>query len=246
MRFAAAALLVACACATGPTQKDKERAEIHYNLGAEALRAGRVQDALKEFDEALAADENFADAHLGRGLVMEYGYGKLDEAEKHYRRAIELRPAFPEAHNNLGQLLAKRGRLQEAVVEFDEALANMMYAEPFIARCNKGEALYRLGRRDEGMAELQSCLKTNPRYCLGHRTMGRIHLDEGRPKQAVDSFDRYAQNCPGAADAWYQLGVAQLKVGDAPKATEAFQHCEELAGQADLGTECRRSRELLQ
>ncbi|MFL5300034.1 MAG: tetratricopeptide repeat protein [Anaeromyxobacteraceae bacterium] len=246
MRFAFAAFLLACACASGPSHREKERSEIHYNLGAEALRAGRVQDALKEFDEALAADENFADAHLGRGLVMEYGFGKLDDAEKHYRRAIELRPAFPEAHNNLGQLLAKRGRLSESVVEFDEALANMMYAEPYIARCNKGEALYRLGRRDEGIAELQGCLKTNPRYCLGYRTLGRIHLEEGRPKLALESFDRYAQNCPTTADAWYQVGVTQLKVGDASKATQAFQRCEDLAGQADLGAECRRSREMLQ
>lgn len=246
LRSFALALLAACACAGAPSQKDLERAEIHYNLGAEALRASRVQDALREFDEALAADPNFADAHLGRGLVMEYGYGKLDDAEKHYRRAIELRPAFPEAHNNLGQLLAKRGRLAEAVGEFDEALANMLYKEPYIARCNKGEVLYRLGRRDEGISELTTCLRLNPRYCLGQRMLGRIHLDEGHPKRALEAFDRYAQSCPGTADAWYQVGVAQLKVGDATKASDAFQRCVELAGEGDLATECKRSREMLQ
>jgi type IV pilus biogenesis/stability protein PilW len=246
LRPIAAALLVACACAGSPSQKDMERAEIHYNLGAEALRANRAQDALKEFDEALAADEQFADAHLGRGLVMEYGYGKLDEAEKEYRRAIQLRPAFPEAHNNLGQLLAKRGRLSDAVAEFDLALSSMLYKEPYIARCNKGEALYRLGRHDEGIAELTTCLRLNPRYCLGQRMLGRIHLDEGRPKKALEAFDKYAQSCPGTADAWYQVGVAQLKVGDATKASDAFQRCAELAGEGDLAAECKRSREMLQ
>src|SRR5689334_9656503 len=102
MRLAVVLLLALAACASGPSPKERERAEIHYNLGAEALRAGRVQDALKEFDESLAADEKNPDAHLGRGLVMEFGFGRLDDAEKHYRRAIELRPAFPEAHNDLG------------------------------------------------------------------------------------------------------------------------------------------------
>jgi type IV pilus biogenesis/stability protein PilW len=233
-------------CASTPSARDRERAEIQYNLGAEALRAGRIQEALKGFDEALAADPDFADAHVGRGLVMEYGYGKLPEAEQHYRRAIELRPTFSEAHNNLGQLLAKTGREAAAVAEFDAALSNMLYKEPFIARCNKGEALYRMGKTDEGLAELNSCLKLNPRYCLGHRMLGRIHLDAGRTKPAVESFDRYAQHCPQAPDAWYQVGLAQLKAGDAAKAGEAFGKCEQLAGDGDLASECKRSREMLQ
>ena len=253
MRLAAAPFLPldlvaarATAFASTPSVKEREKAEIHYNLGAEALRAGRAQDALKEFDEALAIDADFADAHLGRGLVMEYGYGKLDEAETHYRRALALRAGFSEAHNNLGQLLAKRGQLEAAVTEFDAALSNMQYREPYIARCNKGEALYRLGRKQEGAAELGTCLKLNPRYCLGHRMLGRAHLDDGRPKQAIESFERYAQWCPQAPDAWYQVGLAQLRAGDAAKAGEAFQKCEELAGDGDLGGECRRSREMLQ
>jgi tetratricopeptide (TPR) repeat protein len=122
----------------------------------------------------------------------------------------------------------------------------MLYKEPFIARCNKGEALYRLGRHDEGLAELNACLKLNPRYCLGHRTLGRIELESNRAKQAADAFDKYAQYCPTAPDAWYQVGLAQLKAGDAAKATDAFERCEQLAGEGELAAECKRSRELLQ
>jgi type IV pilus biogenesis/stability protein PilW len=241
-----AGLAAVSGCASTPSARDRERSEIQYNLGAEALRAGRIQDALKAFDEALEADPDFADAHLGRGLVMEYGYDKKAEAERHYRRAIELRPTFSEAHNNLGQLLAKTGREQEAIGEFDAALANMLYKEPFIARCNKGEALHRMGKTDEGLAELNTCLKLNPRYCLGHRMLGRIHLDAGRAKPAAESFERYAQHCPQMPDAWYQVGLAQLKLGDAGKATAAFERCEQLAVEGDLAGECRRSREMLQ
>jgi type IV pilus biogenesis/stability protein PilW len=241
--------ILALACAGGraaSAKKQQEKAEIHYNLGVEALRGDRAQDALKEFDQALAAQPDFPEAHLGRGLVLEYGYGKLEDAERHYRRALELRPTFPEAHNNLGQLLARSGRLDAAIREFDAALENMQYREPFIARCNKGEALHRLGKEAEGLAELDACLKLNPRYCLGHRILGRIQLDAGRAAAAVESFDRYAQHCPAAPDAWYQVGLAQLRAGDATKAGEAFERCEQLAGEGELAAECKRSRELLQ
>lgn len=240
------ALLVACACSGAPSRKDQERAEIHYNLGAEALRAGRVQDALREFDEALDADEQFADAHLGRGLVMEYGFGKLDDAEKHYRRAIALRPAFPEAHNDLGQLLARTGRLDEAIREFDVALDNMLYKEPFVARCNKGLAIYRSGRRDEGLAEMRSCVASAPTYCRGRRDLGRTLLDEKRMSEAIEELSAYARLCEKIPDAHLQLGLARMKAGDVAGARASFERCRELGDGTAEGEECRRSLSLLE
>lgn len=237
--------LAAIACAHGPS-RDAQSAEIHYNLGLEALRAGRAQEALKEYDEALALDEPFADAHLGRGLVLELAFGKLEDAEREYRRAIQLRAGFSEAHNDLGQLLAKTGRLDEAVREFDAALANMLYKEPWVARCNRGQALHRLGRREEGIAELRACLGNNRRYCAGHRELGRILLSEAKVKEAVEELGEYARLCGQVADAHYQLGLAHLKSGDAGRAREAFERCEKLDPESGLGSECRRSRELLQ
>ncbi len=101
--LAAAALLALAACAHGPSPKDRRAAEIHHDLGVEALRAGRSPaDALKEFDAALELDPGFADAHRGRGLVLDFGFGRADEAEREYRRAIELKTPFPEAENDLG------------------------------------------------------------------------------------------------------------------------------------------------
>src|SRR5512140_410401 len=87
-----AAAALALACAHGPSSKDRRSAEIHHDLGVDALRAGRWPEALREFDAALAVDDRFADAYRGRALVLDLGFARHDEAEKAYRRAIELRP----------------------------------------------------------------------------------------------------------------------------------------------------------
>ncbi|HYG67022.1 MAG TPA: tetratricopeptide repeat protein [Anaeromyxobacteraceae bacterium] len=241
-----AVLAAALGCAHGASKKQRQAAEIHHDLAVEALRAGRVQEALKEFEAALASNERFPEAHRGLGLVLDHGFGRAADAERAYRRALELRPDYPEAHNDLATLLARAGRLDEALAHFDGALANMMYREPWVARCNKGQALYRAGRHAEGLSEMKSCVAANPRFCAGHRELGRIHLDEGRVKEALESFGAYARHCEGTADAHWLLGLARMKTGDVVEARAAFARCEELGGGTAVGEECRRSRELLQ
>ena len=238
-------LALSAACAHGPSKKEKENAEIHYNLGTEALRNGRPQEALKEYDEALKVDEGFADAHMGRGLVLEAAFGRTDEAEREYRRALELRPSYSEAHNDLGQLLARTGRLEEALKEFDASLQNMLYKEPWVARCNKGQALWRMGRRDEGLSEFRTCLNQAPRFCQGHRELGRLWLADGKTREAIEEFTQYARSCERTPDAWYQLGLSYLRAGDAEKAREALDKCLGLGAEGSLAEDCRRAREPL-
>jgi type IV pilus biogenesis/stability protein PilW len=243
--LASAVLLLATACAHGASTKAKETAVVQSDIGAESLRNGRYQDALKAYDEAISYDPELADAHLGRGLVLELGFGKLDEAEKEYRQAILLKPQFAEAHNNLGQLLARTGRLEEAVKEFDVATSIMMYREPWVARCNKGQALWRMGKKEEGIAELKACLNFQPKYCQGWRELGRVQLADGQAKDAVSSLEQYAKLCDRVADAHQQLGVALLRTGQVARARDSFQRCTELAEGSALGEDCRKSAEQL-
>jgi type IV pilus assembly protein PilF len=240
----AAALLAACA--HGPSRSERQAADAHHDLAVEAIRAGRAPEALKEFDEALRIYPDFAEAQRGRGLVLEFGFGKLAEAERAYRRALELRPVYPEVHNDLGQLLAKTGRYAEAIRELDLALDDTSYREPYVARCNKGQALHAMGRREEGLAEIKACIALAPRYCTGRRELGRIHLAAGRVKEAIEEFSSYVRLCEKVPDAHYQLGLAYMKEGDAALARESFERCEKLGEGTAVGDDCRRSRELLQ
>jgi type IV pilus biogenesis/stability protein PilW len=250
MRPAALAALsllpLLAACAHGASVKDQKTAEIHHDLAAEAVRAGRPQDAMGEYDKALAADPDLAEAHHGRGLVLDLAFGRSRDAEAEYRRALELKPAYSEAHNSLGQLLAKAGRYEEALKEFDAALESTFYREPWVAHTNKGLTLHRMGRRDEGYAELRSALTFAPRYCFARRELGRLLLGEGKVKDSLVELERYATDCAAAADAHYQLGLGRMKAGDLPGAREQFERCETQAGAEPPADECRKSRLLLE
>ena len=237
--------LLLVACAHGPSGRERQNAEIHHALGMEALRAGRVNDAVREFDEAIALDDGYADAWLGKALMLERAYGKEAEAEKAYRRALALAPGFPEAHNNLGQLLARQGRTDEALREFDAAMSEMGYREPWVARMNKGLTLYAANRREEGLAEMRACLRAQPAYCYGRRELGAILLKEGKTQEAIVELQAYARYCDKVPDAHLQLGNAYKRAGDLEKAVQELARCEELSPGTAVGEECRSALEPL-
>ncbi len=242
----AVAVASSLACAHGSSPKERRSAEIHHDLGVEALRAGRFPDALREFDAALAIDDGFAEALRGRAIVLDLGFGRAEEAEKAYRRAIALRPGFSEARNDLGQLLARTGRYEAAIAQFDAALENMLYKEPYVARCNKGLALHRMGHKDEGFSELRACLTAAPTFCKGRRELGRVLLDEGKMRDALDELSAYARWCEKVPDAHLQLGLARMKAGDVAGARQSFERCRDVGNGTAEGEECRRSLALLE
>ena len=51
------------------------------------------------------------------------GRGKFDEAAGCFSRAIELAPAHPEPHNNLGIVLREKRRFEEAIASIGRAIA---------------------------------------------------------------------------------------------------------------------------
>jgi Flp pilus assembly protein TadD len=82
---------------------------------------------------------------------------KLDEA---YRESIRVHPNDAKAHNNLGTLLKKQGKFDEAENEAREAIR----INPNDARTHSdlGIVLAKQGRYDEAEKELEKSKRLNP------------------------------------------------------------------------------------
>jgi Flp pilus assembly protein TadD len=61
-------------------------------------------------------------ANLNLGMALDK-LGQLDEAASSYEVVLSLRPAHAEAHNYLGVLHARRGRVAKAAEHFRAAVA---------------------------------------------------------------------------------------------------------------------------
>lgn len=102
-------LLVATAAhlaAMGSKKKDDPSGHAKlYNQGVELMEKGKLADAQKKFEAALAEKEDFAEAHNNLGYTLRrQGKEKWAAALEHYNRAIELDPKLAQAYMYRGVL----------------------------------------------------------------------------------------------------------------------------------------------
>src|SRR5581483_2883217 len=114
---------------TEAVRLDPTLAEGHYELGMVLARKDRLDDATQEltkaaqlkpgtFRPALAALSN---SLLQRGNRIAAG-GDLDGAAVWFRKALQANPDNPTAHHNLGSVLARQNKRDEAFQEYSRAL----------------------------------------------------------------------------------------------------------------------------
>jgi Tfp pilus assembly protein PilF len=80
----------------------------------------RFEEAQQPAEAAVKADPNHAEAHELLGTLFA-GKRQLAEAAREYRRAIELRPDFGQAHLDLARVLNAQGDRAGAVQHLREA-----------------------------------------------------------------------------------------------------------------------------
>jgi protein O-mannosyl-transferase len=125
------------------------------------------------------------------------------------------------AHLHLGNALFQRGRLDEAIAEFQTALRiKPLFAE---AHYNLGDAFLKEGRVDEAITEYQEALHVNPNYAEAHNNLGNILLQKGGGDEAILHFQKALQIKPDYAAAHLDLGIALRQKGRMDEAIAQYQ-----------------------
>jgi protein O-GlcNAc transferase len=132
--------------------------------------------------------------------------GDLAGAEGALREAIRIRADFVEAHTNLGAVLTRMEKLDEAVACFQEA-ARIRRADP-LARLNLGKALRSLDRLDEAEAAFREAIGLAPNLAPAWNMLGSCLREAGRVGEAVSAFERATQLDPQSREAHSNLCYA--------------------------------------
>jgi serine/threonine-protein kinase len=138
---------------------DADLATARILLGTLQNGTGQYEEAVAEFQRALASEPTNDDAY--RGLAHAYErLGKPEEAERTYRRAIELRPHYWGGYNWLGAFYFRQARYPEAVEMFTQLVA--LVPDSFRGYSSLGGLFILQGRYAEAITMLERSVTVRP------------------------------------------------------------------------------------
>ncbi|HEV7733289.1 MAG TPA: tetratricopeptide repeat protein [Candidatus Binatia bacterium] len=180
------------------------------NLGMLQQQTGRLDEALRSYDAALAVAPDTADVYANRGTVLA-AQGRVDEALTSFATSVRLDPTAAMTRNNLGNTLAAAGRRADAVQAYEAALAlDPGYAD---AHGNLANVLVLMGRPDDARRHYELAIAADLEYAEALRNLGMLLAGQGRLEEAASRFAEAARVRPGYAAAQHDLGSALAALG---------------------------------
>ncbi len=193
---------------------------------ARHLQSGNRGGAAACLARLAAAAHRDGDLHYNCG-VLAGALGLLELEERCYRQALAVNPGDGAALNNLGNLLRRQGRLDEALASLDRAVA-ASDREPFFLH-NRGLVLQALGRSDAALQDHARAIALKPDYAEAHASQGAVLGEQARHEEALASLDHALRLDPGLADAWNQRGIVLEILRRLPDALASYEQATALA-----------------
>lgn len=156
----------------------------------------------------------FASATVARNQVYR-------TVESLWTDTVAKAPANARAHHNLAIELARQGRLQEAVAEYEETLR--LSPDDPEAHNNLGNHLAAIGRPREALREFHAALRLKPGLFQAHNNIGNLLLGAGRPVEALASYQEALRLEPNYAEANYNAGNALVDLGRQAEAVPYYE-----------------------
>jgi tetratricopeptide (TPR) repeat protein len=177
-------------------------------------------DSLTLYQHAIAVDPTSAHAEAFLGHTY-HEAGKLDLAERHARRALELAPENHWAWLTLANVQGQTGRMAEAV----ESYQRLIDQDPRYARGHylRGLLLQQLGRVDEAEADLTRATELLSDNVQVHRALAEFLARRRKFAAAAAVYSRWIELRPGDAEAHAGLGYMRALTGQRADAARAWE-----------------------
>lgn len=182
---------------------EERKALAHNERGLEQFGKGKLEQAVKEYQEAIRAFPTLAAAHNNLGTAH-FAAARFEEAAAAFRRAVELNPNYGQAHFNLALAQIKLGREREADASLQAAVR---------AYYTAGDEHFKSGRLKEAEESYRGMLQIDPEYPPALLRLGLVANDARRFEEAVGYLRRVAQRQPNSALAYQVLAESLHNLG---------------------------------
>ncbi len=212
------------AAAQGAAQDSVPEVVLELLQKAEQHRAaGRLDQAIAGYQEALRLEPSLATAHLSLGaLYNQRGDFALAYAE--FTAGLQLAPKdralLYDLLYNAAVLALRLDQPATALELVDRALVASPREAQLLAL--QSAVLHRLERPEEALAALTAAVKLDPGDAQLHFRLGNLYHELGRKPEAIRAFEQAIARDKNLTRAYYNLGAVLHEVGQDEQALEAY------------------------
>lgn len=226
------ALVLSSGCAA--MEASRKKASYHYQMGLSFLVEGNYTRALIELTEAekITPDDPVLLNYLGQAYFFKK---RFDLAVTKYQRAVELRPTYSEARNNLGAAYLELQQWDNAIKQLTLVHNDIFYQNHDTAAMNLALAYYGKGDYETALSLLRPVIAANPRSPVARMNIGRVYFADDKVGLAIQEFKKSIELNREYAKAHYNLALAYLKFQDFSAAKSEFLEVVRIEPDSELG-----------
>ena len=179
--------------------------------------------------KALELDDTLVEAHTALGLVR-FEYNRdWTAAEREFKRAIELNPSDPTAHQLYSWYLGAVLRRDESIAEGRRALE----LDPLsvFRNADLGQSLYLLRRYDRAIEQSKKALELDPNLDFAHWPLGMAYVQKAMYEEGIMHLQKAVTFSGGSPRYVAGLGYAYAVAGRKGEARKVLEKLKDLSKQ---------------
>lgn len=204
-------------------EKNDEPDIAYLAIGTYSLSKASYQTAIDNFTAYLRIHPSDGRVLHDRGSAYQL-LDDLKAAEKDYRQAALVQPDLATASANLGTVLRKLGRYEQAIDAYTEALE----VEPNDAMIwnNRGYAFFLHKDYEKALADFTKAIDNSSQYAYAHNNLASAYIKLKRYQEAVDAASKAIKLDSNYGFAYLNRGIAREMIRDIPGACSDWEMAE--------------------
>lgn len=200
--------------------ENKQLISNKLNLGLERQVAGRLDEALKIYEDLLKSyPDNFHALQLS-GMISAQNKD-FPKALEYLSRAIQIDDKEPNVLNNHGVVSKEMGFYEAALVSYGKAI--QINPNHFEAHNNRGVVLKQLGEYETAVKCYENAITINPAYLAAYLNKANLLQEIGRLDESLNAYESAIQIDKTCSEAIINAGLLLQRLGRDDEAIKKLQ-----------------------
>ena len=197
-----------------------ENALAYLNRGEDLLREGKYDEAISEFDRALAINKGLTNAYFYRGTA--YGLmGEWDKSLADLSEAISISPnSDATVYYNRGIIYFQKNELDKSIADFTSALG--ISPNDYGSLTNRGRSYNFQGNYFQAIADCNAALIINPSGYEALNNRGEAYRLQRNYGQAIADYNTVLKINPDRYETLNNRGLVYFGQGDYNRALSDY------------------------